>query len=70
MFIAHGTKYFLGVPQGSILPGSTIVVRRVPMYPYFYWRKQDFGYVYVDTYAYFFPIIFKAFKIFLNLVIV
>ena len=25
---------------------------------YFYWRMHDFGHVYVDTYAHFFPKIF------------
>ena len=38
--------------------GSTIGVRRVRMYAYFYWRTHDFGHVYVDTYAHFFSTIF------------
>ena len=29
--------------------GSTICVRRVRAYAYFYWRTLDFGYAYDDT---------------------
>ena len=39
--------------------GLTIGLRRVRTYTQFYWRTHEFGYVYVDTYAYFFPMIFK-----------
>ena len=38
--------------------GLTIYVRRVGTQAYYYWRKHDFGHVYVDTYAHFFPTIF------------
>ena len=34
--------------------GSTIGVRRVRTYAYFYWRTHDFGHVYVDRYAHFY----------------
>ena len=38
--------------------GSTIGVRDVRTYAYFYWRTHDFGYAYVDTYAHVFSVIF------------
>ena len=38
--------------------GSEIGVCCVRTYVYFYWRKHDFGHMYVDTYAHFFPMIF------------
>ena len=49
---------------------STIGVRRVRTYAYFYWRTYDFGHTYIETYAYFFPYdFFKVFKICLVLII-
>ena len=36
--------------------GSTIGIRRVCTYGYFYWRTHNFGHGYVDTYAHFFSI--------------
>ena len=38
--------------------GSTIDVRRVRTYAYFYWRTDDFGYAHVETYARFFLMTF------------
>ena len=35
--------------------GSTIVIHRVHAYSYFYWHTHDFGHIYIDIYAYFFP---------------
>ena len=42
--------------------GSTIGVRRVCTYAYFYWRTHKFGHSYVDTYAHFFRMIFSSFQ--------
>ena len=36
------------------MQGSTIQVRGVRTYAYYYWRTHDFGHVYVDTYAHFY----------------
>ena len=47
--------------------GSTIGIRHLCTYTYFYWRSHDFGHTYIDTYAYFSPCFFKVFKIFLVL---
>ena len=40
------------------IQSSTIGVRRVRTYAYFYWHTHDFGHEYVDKYANFFPTIF------------
>ena len=45
-----------------ILQDSTIGVRRIHTYAYFYWHTHDFGHVYVDTYAHFSPMIFQNFQ--------
>ena len=37
---------------------STIGVRRLHAYAYFYWRTRDIGHAYVDTYAHLFSMIF------------
>ena len=42
--------------------GSTIGVRRVCTYAYFYWCTHKFGHSYVDTYAHFFRMIFSSFQ--------
>ena len=36
------------------MQGSTIQVRGLRTYAYYYWRTHDFGHVYVDTYAHFY----------------
>ena len=46
------------LPDKMPLQGSTIGVRRVRMYAYFYWRTHDFGDEYVGMYTHFVPIIF------------
>ena len=43
----------LSLPLYRIRQGSTIGVRRVCMYAYFYWHSHDLGHVYVDTYPHF-----------------
>ena len=40
------------------MQGSTIGVRRVPTYAYFYCPTHDFRHAYIDTYAHLFPMIF------------
>ena len=47
-----------GLKHWYDLQGSTIGVRRVHTYAYFYWCTHDFGHAYVDMYAHFFPKIF------------
>ena len=44
------------------LEGSTTGVRRVRTYIYFYWRTDDFGHLYVDTYAHFLVLVILTFK--------
>ena len=41
----------------SLTQGSTIGVRCICTYAYFYWRTHDFEHVYVDTYTHFFSMI-------------
>ena len=41
----------------SLTLGSTIGVRCICTYAYFYWCTHDFGHVYVDTYTHFFSMI-------------
>ena len=41
--------------------GSTIDVRRVCTYTYFYWCTHDVGHAYVDMHARFFPYDFSKF---------
>ena len=49
--------------------GLTIGVWQVHSYAYFYWCVHDFGYVFIDTYTHFFPIIFFWFWFFKNLML-
>ena len=46
----------------QIKQGSTISIRCVGKYPYFYWHTHDFGQAHVYTYTHFFPVIFKSFQ--------
>ena len=38
--------------------GSTIAICRIHTHAYFFSRMHDFGHAYVNTYAYFLPMIF------------
>ena len=44
------------------MQGSTIVVRRIHTYTYFYWHTHDFGHAYVDMYAHISLLFLKVFK--------
>ena len=53
----------------TLYQGSTIGIYCICMYAYFYWCMHNFGHLHIDTYAYFFPIIFSKFsKFFLFIV--
>ena len=56
---------FGGDLEGS--QGSTIGIRHLCTYTYFYRRSHGFRHAYIDTYAYFSLCFFKVFKIFLVL---
>ena len=50
------------IKLNMLYQGSTIGLRYVHMYAYFYRRTHDFGNAYVDTYAHFFPMIVSKFS--------
>ena len=53
------------IKLNMLYQGSTIGLRCVHMYAYFYRHAHDFGNAYVDTYTHFFPMIFSKFSKFI-----